>query len=882
MSGPERIIRRLRSVLFRRRLEQELDEELQFHIERQIEANIKQGMAPREARTAALRLFGGVEQTKEACREAHGIGLFEELGSDVLYGLRMLKNNPGYSIVAVLVLMLGIGANTAVFSVVKGVLLSRLPFPEPDRIMTIWNTYSHLDDEQEDVSPPDFCDWREQNHSFAQLAAYEYFHYVLAGDPDPVRLRAARVSGDFFAALGVSPALGRPLLPADDHEGVHHVVVLSHRLWTGRFAADPAILGHTITLTGLDHTVVGVMPASFGFPHDVDLWTPLAYQPPFDPMLRRSVWFRTVARLEPGVTRAAAQADLSAIARRLGQLYPDTNQGRGVKIVSLYEQTVGDVRQALLVLMGAVGLVLLIACTNVINLSLARTTGRQQEIALRAAIGAGRQRLVRQLVTESLLLGLIGGTGGLLLAWVSVTVLRGLDPGSIPRLQEVQLDLPVLVFAFLVALAAGVVSGIVPALLATRTGFQGSLKQHSTRLTAGQRQHRLRGALVIGEIALAQVLLVGGCLLFQSFLHMRNVNPGFDPGDLLVSRFELSSQKYSGKDAREEFYRDAIERVETLPGVQAAALATTIPLHEVQLLYELVIEGRPRSLPAQYPSVGYNSITPDYFRTMGIRLQSGRFFTGADDARAEPVVIINESLARRFWPDQSPLGHSIRILPDSPDGSPPKRIIGVVEDVRQVALNAAARDEIYLPYAQHPWRACFLIVRSRAEPAGMVAALRHQIRLIDRDLALSDFQRMKVHVAESLSSPRFHTLVLGAFAALALTLAAGGVFGVTAYTTSQRARELAIRSALGAQRLDLLRLVLGKGLLHVLAGVFIGLVLALLVTRTLSGMLYDIVATDPMTYAAVGLVLSAVALAACYLPSRRPTKVDPVVALRCE
>jgi predicted permease len=883
MYSCSRLIHRLRSLFLRSRAERELDEELRFHLERQIEANLEAGMGHEEARTAALRSFGGVEQTKEACRDERGVRLIEDLGNDLLYGLRILRSSPGFTAVAVATLALGIGANTAVFSVVDGVLLRPLPFPDSERIVTLWNTYPKLGDEREEVSPPDFCDWRAQSRSFDRLAAYERFFYVLAGDPAPVRLRASRVSGDFFAAMGVKPQLGRPLLPADDHEGAHHVLVLSHRLWTSRFGADPSVVGRTVILTGIPYTVVGVMPAGFEFPDEAEFWSPLAYEPPFEPGLRRSTWLRTVARLKPGVTSFRAQADMSFIARRLEERHPDTNRGRSVLVVSLHEATVGDVRPALLVLLGAVGFVLLIACANLVSLLLARGAGRRHEIALRAAMGAGRPRLVRQLVTEGLLLGVVGGAGGLLLAWSSLGLLRRLNPGSIPRLQEVALDLRVLGFAFLVSLVAGVASGIVPALMATRADPHESLKEGSSRAADGLRRRRFRNSLVVVEIALAQVLLVGGCLLFQSFLRTRSVDPGFNPDGLVVGQFELNSQRYATPTARTAFYREAVERVAALPGVQAAALSSTIPLHVGQLNLEFVIEGRPRPLPsAHYAHAGFDSITPEYFRAMGIRLRSGRFFTAADGEHATLVTVINEAMADRYWPGEDPLGRSIRIHSDSPTDSDPIEIVGVVENVRHEALTTGGRPHFYLPYAQYPWRGCYLLVRSTSGPSALVPAVRHEIRQLDEGIALSDFRDMRHYVSASLDSPRFSAFLLGVFAVLALTLATGGVFGVVSYSTSQRTRGFAIRTAMGAQRRDIFKLVVGEGFRLVVAGIGLGLVLALALTRALSSMLFEIVPSDPTTYAVVGIVLGAAALAACYLPARHAMRLDPVVALRQE
>jgi putative ABC transport system permease protein len=864
-------------------VERELDDELRFHLERQIEVNVGMGMSREEARTAALRSFGGVEQTREACRDERGVRLIEDLGSDLHYGLRVLRSSPGFTAVAVATLALGVGASTAVFSVVNGVLLRRLPFPGSEQIVTLWNTYPKLGSEKEEVSPPDFCDWRAQNHSFNQLAAYERFFYVLTGDPAPVRLRASRVSGDFFAAMGVKPLLGRPLLPADDHEGAQHVVVLSHRLWASRFGADPSVVGRTVTLTGIPHTVVGVMPAGFEFPYQAELWSPLAYEPPFEPSLRRSTWLRTVARLEPGVTTSQARADMSSIARRLEERYPDTNEGRNVLVVSLHEATVGNVRPALLVLLGAVGFVLLIACANLASLLLSHGVGRRHEIALRAAIGAGRPRLIRQLVTESLLLGAMGGAAGLLLASFSLDLLRRLNPGNVPRLQEVTLDARALGVAFLVSLVAAVAAGVVPALVATRGDAYESLKEGSSRTADGLRRRRFRNGLVVAEITLAQVLLVGGLLLFQSFLRTRSVEPGFEADGLVVSRFELYSQRYATRSAREAFYREAVERVAGLPGTQAAALASTVPLDVGQLNLDFVIEGRPRPLlPAQYPNAGFDSITPEYFRAMGIRLRSGRFFTQADGEHAAPVVVINEAMANRYWPGEDPLGRRIRLHTDSPEDSEAIEIVGVVQNVRNESLTTGGPPHFYLPYAQYPWRTCYLLVRSKSERAGLVKAVRHEIRQIDDGIVLSEFREMRRYVSASLDSPRFSAALLGAFAVLALTLATGGVFSVVSYSTSQRSRGFAIRMAMGAQRRDIFKLAVGEELVLVLAGIGLGLVLALALTQALSSMLFEIAPTDPVTYAAVGTGLGAVALAACYFSSRQALRLDPALALRQE
>jgi len=804
------------------------------------------------------------------------------LAQDIRYGARIFAKQPGFTAAAVLTLTLGIGATTLIFSVADGVLLRPLPFPEPDRLVALWNDYPQLNNEREPVSPPDFCDWLEQNGSFAQLAAYEQFFYNLAGDPNPLRLGAARVSGGFFTALGVRPLWGRPLLPSDDHKGAHRVVVMSHRLWISRFGSDLSILGQAVTLNGTNHTIVGIMPAGFEYPGDVDLWSPLAYDPPFEPSLRRIIWLRTVARLKPGVTLAQAQADMSSIAQRLAQQYPETNTGRGVLVVSLHEQTVGDVRAALLVLLAAVGCLLMIACTNVANLLLARAAGRQREIAVRTALGAGRFRLARQLLTESNLLGLLGGAGGILLAMWGLELIKVMNPVGIPRLQEIHLDLRVLGFTILVSLATGVAVGVAPALMATRTHFFEGIRQSGTTPET-RRGRRLRSILIVSEVALAQLLLIGGGLLFQSFLRLKSVDPGFNPGGILVSRLDLLSERYDQRSARLLFYHRALERLSALPGMQSAALSTTIPFDEMQLGFEFVIEGRPRPLPSQYPSAGYNSITPDYFRTMGIRLLAGRHFTDADREDSPAAVIINKAMASRFWPGESPIGRRIELVSDESSTHPPSmEIVGVVENVRQQGLDADVRSELYLPYSQRPWRSCFLLVRSDSEAGQLATALRHEIREIDPNIALSRLQSMNQYLEASIDAPRFRTFLLTVFAVLALLLAATGIFGVISYSVAQRTRDFGIRLALGALPHHLFKLVAGREFLVVPAGIGLGTLLSAVLTRYLTSLLFGVAPHDTLTFATVIALCGSVALAACYIPSRRIMEVDPLVALRDE
>jgi putative ABC transport system permease protein len=877
-------LHRLRSVLHRKRYEQELEEELRLHLELEIESNLAQGMTPQQARRAAAVSFGGVEQAKVECRDASGFRVFEELAGDARHGMRQLRMSPGFAAVATLTLALGIGSATTVFSVVNGVLVRRLPYPDSDRIMTLWNTYPGVDDSLQEVSPPDFFDWRSESRSFEHMAAYERFVWDMAGDPQPVRVRGARVSGDFFAVMAVPAMLGRPVLPADDHEGAHHVVVLSHRLWVERFGSDPSVLGRTVILTGVPHRIVGVMPTGFRFPDGVELWTPLAYEPPFPPSLRRSVWFRTVGRLRPGVTARQAGLEMAAIAQRLARRYPDTNEGRSVAVVSLLEHTVGGVRPALLMLLGAAGLVLLVACVNVANLMLVRAVGRRQEISLRAALGASRGRIVRQLGMESLVFQILGGLGGLGIAWLALEALRRTAGEAVPRMADIHIDLRAMLFAVLLSLVAGAASGMLPAMTVTgRRLFQAV--QESGRRTADSRRHaRWRQALVIAEVALAEVLLVGGLLLLQSYLHLRRVDLGFTSQGVLTSRFDLHSRRYADTASRRAFYRETVERVAAIPGVRSAALATTIPMHDVQMTLDFLIDGRPKPAgPVETPWAGYNSVTPDYFHLMGIRLLEGRLLTDGDGPGAPAVAVVNSEMARRYWPGTSPLGSTFRILSDdSTDAGPEITVVGVVDDVRQVSLTSTFRPELYLPYAQYPWKEGFLLVRSSTAPEVLAEAVRRELRKVDPDLALSDVRRMDDEISDSLGPPRFQTVLVGVFAAVALALALVGVFGVISYSVSRRSHEIAIRLALGARRRDVFTLVATSGARLVFAGVVLGIVLALLMVSGLSRLLFGVVPTQPAAYIVVGLLLSVVALAACSIPCLRAIRVDPAVALRWE
>ncbi len=807
----------------------------------------------------------------------------EMLLRDVRYGIRSLLRAPSLTVVAVITLALGIGANTVMFSVIYGVLLRPLPFSDPDRVVTLWNTYPETPESTDPVSPVDFTDWREQSRSFAHLAAHDRFSYVLAREQGPVRLRAARVSGDFFAVVGLQPALGRALIPADDHPGDDRVVVLSHRLWRSEFGADEGVVGETLSLNEESYTVVGVMPAGFDFPDGVDLWAPLALRPhQLLPVERRTVYLRVLARLRPGITLTQARSEMSAIARRLEAEYPESNTGRGVLVIPLHEHTVGDLRPALFVLLGAVGLVLLIACANVAGLLLTRVSGRQQEIAIRAALGADRADLLRQHLAESGLLGLLGALGGLLLVPWGLDLVRTLSPEGIPRIQEIALDWRVLGFNLAIGPGTGILCGLVPAFMTSGADLH-SLLRAGSRLSGQRIRRRLRRALVIAEISMAEALLIGGALLLQSFVQLRSVNPGFAAENVRAAQFELFSDRYAEWTPRIQFYRDVTERVAALPGVRSAALTTTVPLQGIQLGYEFTVQGRPAPAHGQLPAASYDCITPGYFRVMGIRLLAGRAFTDADGPHAPPVVIINDVMARRYWPGEDPIGQKIGIVADDSKTDPPAlEIVGVAEGVRAQALDTGSRPAMFLPYAQRPWRSGFLLVRMEENAPATAANVRSAVHTVDKTMALSDFRSLEDYLSSSVARPRFRTFLMGAFAALALVLATVGVYGVVSCSVGQRFREIGVRVALGAQRVDILKLVVREGFQLGIAGVALGLAAALALTRFLSGLLYGIAPNDPSTFAAISMLLVAVSLLACYLPARRAVRVDPVVTLRYE
>lgn len=875
---------RLRALRDSETVHREIDEELRFHLDMRAEENVRRGMSPEEARREAERHFGRLMRIKELSYEVRGGGWLETLWQDIRFGARKLRKNPGFTVVAVLTLALGIGANTAIFSAVNSVLLRPLPYQNPDELVMVWETAPKLGFPRNNVAPANFIDWRDQNRVFAQIAAYGGNSVSLTGRGEPERIEGMRVSAGLFPLLGVTPLLGRVFTEEEDRPGARNVVVLSHGLWQRRFGGDPGAVGQSLTLNDTPHTVVGVMPAHFRFPgREQELWVPMAFEPE-EAAGRGDHYLTVVARLKPGVPLRQAQAEMDAIATRLQEQYPQTNTGQGVALVPLHEEFAGNVRKPLLLLLGVVGFVLLIACANVTNLLLARAAARQKELTIRSALGASRLRLMRQLLTESLLLSALGGVAGTLLGVWAVGLLDSLVPDSLAEAHGIAVDWRVLSFAIAVSLLTGVVFGLLPALQPSKSKLTEALKEGGRGGEGGESRGRLRGALVVAEIALSLVLLAGAGLMIRSFYRLANVDPGFHPGGTLTMRMELSGGKYGDPVKRRAFYDRLLQQAQSLPGVKSAGVITQLPLTTQGLHFSFSLEGQPPLPSGDLPQAAFRVISQDYFRAMGIPLLRGRSFTPQDTADAQAVVVINRTMAERFWPGQDALGRRFKI--GSADSQNPWAVIvGVVGDVRQTSLYQELTPEMYVTYLQD--RRFFaiprdLVLRMDGNPLSMAPAVRGEIWKLDKDLPLFRVQTMEQVLSLATAGQRFNMLLLSIFAALSLTLATIGVYGVMSYATAQRTHEIGIRMALGARTRDVLRLVIGRGLLLILIGVAVGLAGAFGLTRLMSGLLFGVSATDPLTFTLITLLLTAVSLLACYLPARRATRVDPLVALRYE
>jgi putative ABC transport system permease protein len=894
------IRQRLRGLRLEPTREAAIVEELAQHLDDYYEELLATGAAPAEAERQTRAELSGNEflahelrrVERQAAPEPVVLGIDRRsnmiagLWQDVRYGWRTLRKTPGFTIVAALTLALGIGANTAIFTVVDAALLRGLPYHEPERLVQVWETRRLGEIKQLDASYPDYLDWGRQTDVIEGICGYTGWggSFTLTGGAEPERIEGARVTASFFSLLGVAPALGRGFLPGEDQPGAEPTVIISHALWQRRFGADPKIVGQQIALDGAGHTVLGVLPQSFQFAPmgKAQLWVPLR---PLDFQVTRRFmhWLDVIVRLKPGVSLAQAQAQMDAVAARIERENPDTHTGAGLKLVPLHEQIVGSVGPLLLVLLGAVGLVLLIACANVANLLLLRAVARRQEISVRLALGATRWRLAQQLVSESLLLALLGGLLGLALAKIGVKLLLAAIPAAqlsaMPYLQGLAPGVRVLGFAFALSLLTGIVFGLVPAWQSTRLDLQTALKDGG-RAAAGDGRWRLRSLLVVSEMALALALLVGAGLLIQSTLRLLNVKLGFNPERLLTLQLELPRARYSTDDQTRAFHQQLLPRVAALPGVVSASSVNWLPLEggPVDLFR---VEGQPPPPPSEAPKTTTRVVSANYFRTMGIALTKGRHFTDNDNQTAPGVLVINSALARKLFGQQEPLGRRLIF------GDKPFEIVGVVDDERVGELDQDAASVVYRPFLQTPWTRVNLAVRTVGEPGSIANAVRGEVQALDPNLALYSVATMEQLIAERPATfmRRYPALLMAVFAALASILAAVGIYGVVSYSVKQRTREIAIRLALGAQSRDVLWLVIGQGMRLAGAGVAIGLTLALALAKLMTGfsaLLYGVRATDPMTFALIALLLLVVALLACYVPARRVTKVDPLVALRCD
>jgi putative ABC transport system permease protein len=804
----------------------------------------------------------------------------QTLWQDLRYGARMLMRKPGFTLIAIITLALGIGANAAIFSVVNAVLLRPLPFNEPDRLMMIRETKLPQFPEFS-VAPGNFLDWQKQNTVFERLIAVRSAAFNLIGTGEPERLRGMSVTDGFYAMLGAQPQMGRVFLPEEDQPGHNNVVILSYGLWQRRFGADPNILNQAITLDGQSYTVIGVMPSTFYFiDRAVELWTPMAFTAQ-QAQNHGGHFLSAIGQLKPGVTLDQARTEMSTIAGRLAAQYPEVNTGWNVKIMPLLEFTVRSIKPALMVLLVAVAFVLLIACANVANLLLARAASRQKEIAIRTAMGASRGRIVRQLLTESVLLSLVGGAVGLLLAKWGMDALLSLAPQNLPRMSNVSLDGRVLAFTALVTLLTGVFFGLIPALQASKPNLSETMKDAGRGSTEGGRRQLIRSTLVVLEVASALVLLVGAGLMIKSFWQLQKVDPGFNPDKALTAMVALPRRKYPEEPQQIAFFQQLMEKVKTLPGVQEVGASNVVPLGDNDFVLAFEIDGRPPLPPGAGQSTNFYSISADYFKAMGIPLLQGRVFTERDTKDSPKVAVINETMAKKMFPDEDPLGKRITFgrRDDKPEWF---EIVGIVGDVKHYGLDQTTTMQTYEPYTQQTFTSMMLVVRTAGEPTSLTAAIRNEVLSLDKEQPISNIRTLDQFVSTSIAQQQFSMLLLGVFAAVAMVLAAVGIYGVLSYAVTQRTHEIGIRMALGAGQGDVLRLVVGHGMLLTLIGVGAGLAAAFGLTRLMSALLFGVSATDPLTFTLIALLLITVALLACTVPARRAMKVDPMVALRYE
>jgi len=807
----------------------------------------------------------------------------DTLLQDIRYGARMLLKSPGFTAVAVCSLALGIGANTAVFSVINAVLLKTLPYHEPQSIVLVWGEDKAASNSRGQVSATDVADWRARNHVFEEITAFGSVRPSMTGSGEPQRVPGAQVGDGYFTVMHAKPLLGRVFTLEEQQDGQDYVVILGYGLWQRQFAGDPNVIGKTLMLSGRPHTVVGVMPADFeSLPTSLidapaELYRPVA-EPPNEKE-RASRHLRAIARLKPGVTLEQAQAEMDLIARQLAQEHPATNAGGGIHLVSLREDLIGRIRPALLMLFGAVGFVLLIACANVGNLLLARSAARNKEIAIRAALGAGRNRLVRQFMTESLLLSIAGGGLGVLAALWGTTLIESASANVLPMLGHIEIDTSVLVFTALMSVLTGILFGIIPAWRASRPDLNETLSDGGRHSGAASTRSPLRSVLVVSEVALALVLLICAGLLIKSVMRLRDVDPGFKPDHIVTMNVWLPSAKYPKAPDWNSFFHRMIEQIEAMPGVEAAAVTSVLPVSDNFDRRMIEVEGQPKG-PGENPDIDNYMITPDYLRVMSISLRQGRALTAQDTENAPLAVLVSETMARKLWPGADPIGQRVRFYNSDPAELRPWRtVVGVVRDVRQYGLDTVAPMAMYETIAQFPTSAMTLVVRTTSDPSSMVGSIRREILALDKDQAVFNIATMEQLLSDSISLRRFSMFLLGLFASLALILAAIGIYGVIAQSVSQRTHEIGIRMALGAQARDVLKLVVRQGMSLTVVGIVIGLAGAFALTRLLANLLFGVGATDPTTFLWIPLFLASVSFLACYIPARRAAKLNPLTAL---
>ena len=878
-----RIISFARNLLQKRERDADLDNEIRSQLELLTDQKIKEGLSPDEARRAAKIELGGVEQLKEQVRAVRTGAWLDSLLQDIRFALRMLRKNPGFTAVAVLTLALGIGANGAIFSVVNSVLLHPLAYKNPDQLVTILHYGTSP------ISPANYLDYRRQSTSYEDMGAAEYWSPNLTGVQSPEHLLGLHVTQSMLPLLGIRPALGRLFVQGEDTAGNDHEVILSYGLWQRRFSGDASALGKSILLDNVSYTIVGVMPPSFHFApfwatHS-ELWAPLSLEARAQSRGGNSL--RLFARLKPGVTLVQARAEMATITARLEKMYPGTNTD--IVVTPLKEKVVGNIETPLLVLIGAVGFVLLIACANVAHMLLARAAARQKELAVRTALGARRSRVIRQVLTENLLLALMAGSVGLLLAYVGTRALVALSPADIPRVETVSIDSDVVMFLLFITILTSIAFGLVPALQASRVNLTDTLKENSRGSSEGIHRNRLRNILVVSEFALALTLLIGAGLMIRSFVALESIDPGFNPHGVLSMIVPVAGSREADPGRRPIFYRQMIERVRAVPGVESAAGINHLPIAGDLWDRTFLIEGQPTPATTDLPDAVYRVATPGYFHTMGIRLLQGRDISAADTAGAPPVVVINQTMARTFWPSRNPLGQRIAFTGDKVPNW--MTVIGVEKDPMlhdwtgkpyPELYVAAFQDQAFLGITGTHADYITLVVRTAGDAAALTSSVKSAIWSLDSDLPISNVLTMDSVIAEANAQPRFEMLLLGVFAAVALALAAVGIYGVISYSVARRTHEIGIRISLGASRKDVLMLIIRQGLALALVGSAVGLVSAFMLARLMTKLLYGVAPTDPATFAGVATLLIAVALLACYIPARRAMRIDPVSAMRCE